>query len=66
MLLGTHQFHFSPSQKTPGGTTLVQQEDFTGPLAVLFRPGWSMGTQTQGNFEAFNRDLKAAVEKAAS
>ncbi|RYP26548.1 hypothetical protein DL768_011688 [Monosporascus sp. mg162] len=63
---GAHQFHFSHSQETPGGTTLVQKEDFTGLLAFMMRPGWRMEKQSRENFNALNRDLKAAAEKVAS
>jgi len=61
--VGVHQFHFTPSETAPGNTTLVQKEDFGGPLSFLVRPGWSLAKQTQANFEVFNKDLKAAAEK---
>lgn len=65
LLIGTHQFHFTPSKETPGGTLLIQKEDFTGLLAMLFKPGSSSATKTQGNFDGLNRDIKAEAEKAA-
>ncbi|KAK0703084.1 hypothetical protein B0T26DRAFT_729782 [Lasiosphaeria miniovina] len=65
LLLGTHQFHFTPSEQTPGGTTLVHKEDFSGAIAFMFRSGWSAAKSTGGNFEQFNQDLKAAAEKVA-
>lgn len=63
LFVGTHQFIFQPGE-TAGSTMLVQKEDFSGPLAFFMRPGWSAATQTRANFQAFNEDLKAAVEKA--
>jgi hypothetical protein len=65
LLLGTHQFYFIHSQESPGNTLLIQKEDFTGPLSILFKQDWSSEKQTKGNFEEFNRDIKAAAERAA-
>ncbi|KAI5460084.1 hypothetical protein BGZ63DRAFT_455619 [Mariannaea sp. PMI_226] len=65
LLVGTHQFHFTPSQKTQGATTLVHKEDFSGLLALLFSPGSGMTNQTAGNFESFNKDIKVAAERVA-
>ncbi|KAF2269166.1 hypothetical protein CC78DRAFT_453870 [Lojkania enalia] len=62
---GTHQFYFQPSEKTSGGTTLVQKEDFSGLLSFLVGPGWSFAKKTEGNFARLNKDLKAESEKVA-
>lgn len=51
-----------PSTTTPGATTFVQDEEFTGVLSILFYEGSAMRKKTQGNFEKFNSDLKAWVE----
>ena len=59
---GQHEFYWKKSDVTPGGTTLVQKEDFTGPLTWFVREGSSGGLQTRGNFEGFNRELKKAAE----
>lgn len=59
---GDHAFAFTPSAVTPGHTTLVQGEEFTGLLAFTQGQSWSMGRSTKANFEAFNRDIKARVE----
>ncbi|KAF2639342.1 hypothetical protein P280DRAFT_470710 [Massarina eburnea CBS 473.64] len=63
---GQHEFHWQRSQTIPGGTTMLQKEDFTGPLTYFVREGSSGGLQTKSNFESFNRDLKAEAEKRAS
>ncbi|KAH8598541.1 hypothetical protein B0O99DRAFT_591801 [Bisporella sp. PMI_857] len=63
---GTHYFKFTPSA-TPGHTTFIQVEYFTGAL------GWMMGDSlvaklvgmregTRVRWEAFNKDLKAEME----
>lgn len=61
---GTHYFWFSPSEETPGGTTLVQGEDVGGLLAFLLGPTWIFGRKALENFEALNRDLKLVAEVA--
>jgi hypothetical protein len=63
---GKHQFHFSPSTKNPGGTTVVQAEDFTGLLAFLMAPGWSFRQKTADNWNAFFADLKKEAEQSSS
>ncbi len=62
LFIGVHQFHFKPSEKIPGGTTLVQKEDFSGILAFLVNENMSSGKKTRANFEALNKDLKAKAE----
>jgi hypothetical protein len=59
---GDHSFHFNPSQITPGHTTFVHAEDFSGMLSFLVGPTWSMGKSTRVNYEKFNAELKARVE----
>ncbi|KAI1385653.1 uncharacterized protein F4822DRAFT_413813 [Hypoxylon trugodes] len=66
LLGGKHEFYFSQSQETPGGTTLIQKEDFTGLLAFLTGPKWSFGKTSIHNFETLNKDLKTAAEAAAN
>lgn len=58
-----HEFHFAPSETTPGGTTLLQKEDFTGMLTYFMREGSQLGTQFKTNFEGFNKELKKEVER---
>ncbi|TVY15999.1 hypothetical protein LARI1_G005719 [Lachnellula arida] len=56
---GLHIFSFEPSRVAVGGTTFVQQEQFSGAMAFLMRVlGWSM----PGKFDGFNGDLKKRVE----
>ncbi|KAF1962723.1 hypothetical protein CC80DRAFT_487213 [Byssothecium circinans] len=62
---GQHEFYWKKSSVTPGGTTFVQQENFTGPLSWFVRDGSSGGTQTKTNFEGLNQELKAESEKRA-
>ncbi|KAF2786101.1 hypothetical protein K505DRAFT_260652 [Melanomma pulvis-pyrius CBS 109.77] len=59
---GTHMFHFTPSQRNPGGTTLTQKEDFGGLLSFLVGALFSPA-KLQIDFEANNKDLKAVAEK---
>ncbi|KAF2113269.1 hypothetical protein BDV96DRAFT_601448 [Lophiotrema nucula] len=60
---GEHQFSWTKSEKTPGGTTLVQKEDFSGLLSFLVAPGWSQGKKTAANFSAFNEAVKKEAER---
>jgi hypothetical protein len=60
--MGKHTFSFEPSTTTPGGTTFVQDEEFTGILSILFCEGSAMRKKTQSNFETYNSDIKARVE----
>jgi hypothetical protein len=59
---GEAYFYFEPSKTTPGGTTFVQDEEFTGILSILFYEGSAMREKTQSNFETYNSDIKARVE----
>ncbi|KAG7562738.1 hypothetical protein FFLO_01799 [Filobasidium floriforme] len=59
---GDHSFQFNPSQSTPGHTTFVHGEDFSGMLSFLVGPTWSMGKSTRDNYEKYNVELKARVE----
>ncbi len=47
---------------TPGSTTLVHSEKFTGVLSFLFADGSFAAKKTLLGFEGFNKDLKARVE----
>ena len=58
---GTHSFLFQPSKETPGHTTFVDNEDFSGLLSFLMLSPL-MGAGTKANFEKFNEDLKKRVE----
>lgn len=60
---GEHVFRFEPSTTTPGGTTLVQEEKFTGVLSVLMYEGSNFEKTTRKNFVTFNENLKARCEK---
>lgn len=60
---GQHEFHFTPSKTTPGGTTLLQKEDFTGMLTYFVREGSQGGIQTKTNFGAFNEEVKKEAER---
>jgi hypothetical protein len=62
LFVGVHSFHFTPSTATPGGTTLVQDEAFTGVLAFLMKPNSSYGKSTMAAFNKLNEDLKSRVE----
>jgi len=59
---GEHSFQFRSSEITPGHTTFVNKEDFSGLLSFLVGEGWSMGKSTKTGFEGFCSDLKARVE----
>lgn len=62
---GRHYFKFEPSKINVGGTTLVQHEDFFGPIVTLFFWYWSgkeMGP-SQGWLD-FNESLKEEAEKS--
>ncbi|PSN59992.1 hypothetical protein BS50DRAFT_579511 [Corynespora cassiicola Philippines] len=66
---GEHIFRFDPSTKTPGGTTFVQEEKFTGALQFLmgdnfFERSVGLKEKTQKGFEQFNRDLKRWCEES--
>ncbi|KAH7128809.1 hypothetical protein B0J11DRAFT_525872 [Dendryphion nanum] len=63
LFVGTHQFYYHPSQKTPGGTTFIQREDFTGPLSYFVREGSGGGISTRANFERLNSNLAKSFEQ---
>ncbi|KAH7322427.1 hypothetical protein B0I35DRAFT_182657 [Stachybotrys elegans] len=60
---GVHQFHFKPSETTPGATTFVQGEDFRGLLITLSSPWWNGKKFDMSPWDRFNSDLKNEVEK---
>lgn len=61
---GNHYFKFTPSTKTPGATTFVQGEDFSGILSFMMAEGSSFWTSTKKGFEGFNQDLRKRCEAA--
>lgn len=63
-LAGAHFFRFEPSKKTPGGTTFVQGEHFTGALSFLMGETWSYGKSTKAMFEKLNESLKKKMESS--
>ena len=63
---GDHAFEFQPSKVTPGSTTLLQYEDFSGLLSFMMRPASKMGTDNLNSFGAFNDDIKKEAEKGGS
>ncbi|KAJ4372814.1 hypothetical protein N0V86_008180 [Didymella sp. IMI 355093] len=67
LFTGAHSFYWTPSQITPGGTTFVQEETFTGLLGGLYGDGVlaksaGMKEKTLKGWEGFNEDLKRVVE----
>ncbi|KAL0941720.1 activator of hsp90 atpase 1 family protein [Colletotrichum truncatum] len=63
---GAHSFYFRPSNKTPGGTTMTQLEDFSGFLAFLMKPFWGFEKQTLTNWKQFDQDIKKESERLAA
>lgn len=61
LVAGLHTFEFNPSTTTPGGTTFIQKEEYSGLLAFLMTPSL-LGKKIKGQFERFNADLKGRVE----
>jgi hypothetical protein len=60
LLNGRHYFEFRPSEVTPGHTTFVNAEDFTG---WLFAWNWRDRVREAGpGFERVNWDLKRRCE----
>ena len=57
---GDHAFRWEPSKTSPGGTTFVNEENFSGLMSFLMMPMFGYGPTK--NFEAFNEDLKKKVE----
>ena len=64
LLVGKHDFCFSPSEENPGFTTFIQKEDFRGPLTILFRP-WSKKDMASASWNEFNESLKKEAERVA-
>ena len=58
---GLHTFSFEPSNTLPNGTTFVQSEEYSKGLWFLMQP-WLLGFPIKGQFEKYNKDLKAKVE----
>lgn len=48
---------------SPGETTLLHGEDYTGWGTVLFKPGWPLNKTAVDLFEGFSEDLKRRVER---
>ncbi|KAK8075470.1 hypothetical protein PG997_010133 [Apiospora hydei] len=63
---GIHQFHFQPSQITPGGTTFVQKEDFRGPAVTVASPFLKGREFDMSPWDNFNADLKKEAERSAA
>ncbi|KAL7931998.1 hypothetical protein V8C35DRAFT_308210 [Trichoderma chlorosporum] len=63
LLTGVHQFHFTPSEKHPGGTTFIHKEDLRGALITVSSPLWSCRELSPSSWDKFNSDLKKEVEK---
>lgn len=64
---GDHAFHFTESKTTAGGTTFIQEEQFSGVLAFIIGDGTvgkmlGFREKTREGFEGFNRDFKKWVE----
>ena len=68
VFVGQHSFRFEPSKITPGGTTFVQEENFSGvltfpmgknPVAKLI----GLRKKTKAGWDAFNVDFKKWVEE---
>jgi hypothetical protein len=62
IFVGDHAWHFKPSAATPGGTTLVQEENFTGLMSFTMKEGSSGEVKTKANFAKFNADIKKKAE----
>ncbi|KAH6853169.1 hypothetical protein B0I37DRAFT_304524 [Chaetomium sp. MPI-CAGE-AT-0009] len=62
LLVGHRRFFLKKSEKTPGGTTLVQNEDIKGLLAFLFRKNEGHGKDMRDSMTKFNEQLKSRVE----
>ncbi|KAI1195869.1 hypothetical protein F5X97DRAFT_306973 [Nemania serpens] len=62
LLLAEHSFRFEPSTITPGHTTFVNSEEFSGALTYLtYLTGKPHGESSPG-FELFNKSLKERAE----
>ncbi|KAI1116745.1 hypothetical protein F5Y14DRAFT_54180 [Nemania sp. NC0429] len=63
LLLAEHSFRFEPSQTTPGHTTFVNSEEFSGALTYLtYLTGSKHQGESSPGFEMFNKSLKARAE----
>ncbi|KAK4039756.1 hypothetical protein C8A01DRAFT_46859 [Parachaetomium inaequale] len=62
LLIGQRRFFFKKSEKTPGGTTLVQNEDIKGALAFLFKKNEGQGKIAREAMAQFNQEIKARAE----
>ncbi|KAI1190783.1 hypothetical protein F5B17DRAFT_427259 [Nemania serpens] len=71
LLLAEHSFLFEPSKTTPGHTTFVNSEEFSGVLTYLTyltyltgkpQGGDSSSSSSSPGFEMFNQSLKARAE----
>ncbi|KAK2730034.1 activator of hsp90 atpase 1 family protein [Colletotrichum kahawae] len=60
---GAHSFYFRASEKTPGGTTMIQTEEFSGLLAFLMKPFWGFKKKTLANWREFDADFKKESER---
>ena len=58
---GDHRFQFKASEITPGGTTFMNSEQFSGLFSPLMSE-WAMGGSTKKAFEALCEHLKKRVE----
>ncbi|CZT16474.1 uncharacterized protein RCC_02317 [Ramularia collo-cygni] len=60
---GDHFFKFLPSKENPGGTTLVNEEVYFGPLVwVIQKVSSTLDNHTGENYMILNKDFKARVE----
>jgi hypothetical protein len=50
------------SEKIPGGTMLVQEDDISGILSFLFKPNYKKGKRARKAINKFNIDIKMRVE----
>jgi hypothetical protein len=62
LLVGHRRFFLKKSDKTLGGTTLVQNEDIKGLLVFLFKKNEGHGKDAREAMTKFNEQLKARVE----
>ena len=62
LFIGEHSFRFEPSKTTPGSTTFVHGEVFSGALSFLMTPALGLSKKTEAGFQGFKRDLKARME----
>jgi hypothetical protein len=67
LFTGEHSFSFRPSKISPGHTTFVQQEKFSGALSWIMGEGIlarqiGMTEMTKKNWDKYNRDFKVWCE----